>query len=307
MVCTASRKPKRLKNDEVGRRFARLSAARIEFIASDEFDQEDAAERILARELTPLRRMPTAKPAAGLQERLTRRLTEFELLPADEELDRFRRMNYWKHQAVICRARIDGRRPDAHSVRQLEAMLSQARELRDGLVQANMRLVISIAKQFADASNPLDDLISEGTMSLLRALEKFDYTRGFRFSTYATYAIRRNLYRFVLNRRKERARFDSRGAEIAETISEDALARTSETPWNDLQRRLAEILRQLDPREQLVIQARFGLGEKAEAETLQSLAARMAVCKERVRQLEKRALVKLRKMADQAALEDPGL
>src|SRR5690606_31001568 len=152
---------------------------------------------------TPLQRAPLAKLTRQQLNLETRSLTEFELLPADEERDRFRRMNYWKYRAMVRRARIDPRDPDAEAVREVETLLKNAQELRDGLVQGNMRLVVSIAKEFADANNTLDELISEGAVTLMKAVDKFDYSRGYRFSTYATYAIRRNLYRFVVNRGKE--------------------------------------------------------------------------------------------------------
>jgi RNA polymerase primary sigma factor len=298
---------RRVGKRAAARRFEELSAERIEFIDNDVFEQADAAEIVLARELTPVRYSNSASTSSGPKRtsRL-RRLADCELLPADEEAETFRRMNYWKHQACALRERIQQTEPSAKAVAELEGMLARARELRDRIVQGNLRLVISVVKKFVDANNSLDDLLSEGTMSLLRAVEKFDYARGFRFSTYATYAIRRNLYRFVVARRQDRTRFEARGADFADTSSDDAVGRITEERWHELHRRLSTILRRLDPREQMVISARFGLGDQADVETLQSLADRMGVCKERVRQLEKRAMMKLRKLAGEAALEELG-
>ncbi len=301
--CTKERRASRRGTREA---FERLSAERIEYIPNEAFDRGDAAEIVLARELTPLRMTIAATATTPRRVSRIRRLADFELLPRDEEAETFRRMNYWKHQAVTLRDQMKRTSPDAASVRDMETMLRRARELRDRIVQANLRLVISVVKKFVDANNTLDDLLSEGTMSLLRAVEKFDCARGFRFSTYATYAIRRNLYRFVVARRQERSRFERRAEEFAADLPDEAEGRITEGRWNELHRRLTTILRRLDPREQMVIRARFGLDDLAESETLQSLADRMGVCKERVRQLEKRAMLKLRKMAGEAALEDPG-
>lgn len=306
MVSASATPKRRSSRRETQQLLVRLRAERIDYIPNEVFDRPDAAEIVLSRELTPLRATGVTTATENRRVSRIRRLADCELLPPDEEAETFRRMNYWKHQASLLRERIQDHSPDAKTVRELELMLTRARELRDRIVQANLRLVISVVKKFVDANNTLDDLLSEGTMSLLRAVEKFDYARGFRFSTYATYAIRRNLYRFVVARRQERTRFESRTEEFAADLTDPAESRITEARWHELQRRLTTILRRLDPREQQVIRARFGLDELAEVETLQSLADRMGVCKERVRQLEKRAMMKLRKMAGEAALEDPG-
>lgn len=306
MIVSERTSKRRASRRETQETFARLSAERIEYIPNEVFERGDAAEIVLARELTPLKMTSAAAAQGSRRVSRIRRLADCELLPRDEEAETFRRMNYWKHQAVALREKLKCASPDAAAVRELETLLIRARELRDRIVQANLRLVISVVKKFVDANNTLDDLLSEGTMSLLRAVEKFDYARGFRFSTYATYAIRRNLYRFVVSRRQERSRYERRAEEFAAELPSEAECRITEERWNELHRRLTTILRRLDPREQMVIRARFGLDELAESETLQSLADRMGVCKERVRQLEKRAMLKLRKMAGEAALEDPG-
>jgi len=305
MATTVRRPNRRTSKREASDQFSQLQAARIEYIPNAVFDRSDAAELVLSKNLSPLKPTSNALAASRSSGRI-RRLADFELLPPAEEADTFCQMNFWKHQAVKLRAKINPQRPDPKLVEEAARMLRKAQELRDRIVQANIRLVISVVKKFVDAQNSLDDLLSEGVMSLMRAAEKFDYARGFRFSTYATYAIRRNLYRFVVARRQERARFEAPPADFVREWTEEAEAKITEERWHELNRRLGGILRRLDPREQMVIRARFGLDDCASPETLQSLADRMGVCKERVRQLEKRAMMKLRRMAGEASLEDPG-
>jgi RNA polymerase primary sigma factor len=161
-----------------------------------------------------------------------------------------------------------------------------------------MRLVISIVKKFVNPHNLFDDLLSDGIMALIRAVEKFDYDRGFRFSTYATQVVRRNAYRNVMARQKERTKvttsledgnFDFDDQETQGGISPDR--------WNLLRSKLTALLDKLDRREKLIVRARFSLGSHRRVQTLQRIADSLGVSKERVRQLEKRALEKLRELA----------
>src|SRR5438067_6141184 len=83
----------------------------------------------------------------------------------------------------------------AAEVEQLEAQISHGRQARRRLIEANLRLVVSIARRYMNRGIPLGDLIQEGNLGLLRAVEKFDYHRGFKFSTYATWWIRQAISR----------------------------------------------------------------------------------------------------------------
>jgi RNA polymerase primary sigma factor len=135
-------------------------------------------------------------------------------------------------------------------------------------------------------------------MALLRAIDKFDYDRGFRFSTYATQVVRRNSYRMVMTKQKERQK---QAASLEETgldvESPDRSSSIDDVRWEQLRSRLSNLLSLLDRREQLIIRARFSLGGHRKVQTLQRLADILGVSKERVRQLEKRALDKLRDLA----------
>ena len=121
------------------------------------------------------------------------RLCDKQLLTADEERELFRRMNYLKFRAAQLREEIDVDRPRSQLLEEAEQCLTEAAAVRAHIVQSNARLVVAIVKKFVSPQHSFDELLSDGMLTLLNAAEKFDYDRGFRFSTYATRAIRRNL------------------------------------------------------------------------------------------------------------------
>ena len=162
-----------------------------------------------------------------------------------------------------------------------------------------MRLVISIVKKFVNLQNSFDDLLSDGIVALIRAVDKFDVGLGFRFSTYATQVVRRNTYRRVMEKQAERQRsagsIHENGIDISDDQKESSM---SEARWHQLRSKLSLMLDHLDRREKLIIRARFSLGGHRRIQTLQRLADKLGVSKERIRQLEKRALDKLRSMVE---------
>jgi RNA polymerase primary sigma factor len=140
----------------------------------------------------------------------------------------------------------------------------------------------------------------------LRAVDKFDVGLGFRFSTYATQVVRRNSYRRVMEKQAERQRntgsIHENGIDISDDQKESSM---SEARWNELRSKLSTMLDDLDRREKFIIRARFSLGGHRRIQTLQRLADKLGVSKERIRQLEKRALDKLRRMVELTPLSEP--
>jgi RNA polymerase sigma factor (sigma-70 family) len=238
--------------------------------------------------------------------------------------------------------------------------LQRAIESRDQLTDSknifishNLRLVIRCAKNFRNQGVPFLDLIQEGNVGLIRAVEKFDYKRGYKFSTYAVWWIEQSLIRCVSNdsrtvripsplldqRRKlkkaeeshravhagepsatemiERLGIDTNDADdlrrsiagevstqafvgqnesmtLEETlVQEDGNEFGSEFDRNTLSHRIREIIPTLDEREQLVIEARFGLWGDT-PRTLRDIGTELGVSRERVRQIEQTALAQLR-------------
>jgi RNA polymerase primary sigma factor len=285
----------------LGEQWRRLRGQPIDWIANDFFDHPDAELRILGEallarwdggsSLSKSHRLKDLPPHLA-------RLCETRLLKPEEEAELFRRMNYLRHVAKRERDRLEVEGPSEAGVRRVRGLLQAADWHRDLIVRSNMRLVISIVKKFVNPHNLFDDLLSDGIMALIRAVEKFDYDRGFRFSTYATQVVRRNAYRNVMARQKERTKvttsledgnFDFDDQETQGGISPDR--------WNLLRSKLTALLDKLDRREKLIVRARFSLGSHRRVQTLQRIADSLGVSKERVRQLEKRALEKLRELA----------
>lgn len=296
-----------IKSPEVlAKSVKRMLAEEIEFMGRSDFASPDASSDIFADGLLlpdlgdPMNRTKTPDLPPHLA-----RLCEAKLLSAEEEHLVFSRMNYLKFRANQLRQELSQESPDCWTVRRIEALLKAADWYRDRMVKSNMRLVISIVKKFVNIQNSFDDLLSDGIVALLRAVDKFDVGLGFRFSTYATQVVRRNSYRRVMDKQKERQRVTLSVHEPGIDISDEHRSPSmSEERWQELRGRLSTMLDRLDRREKLIIRARFSLGGHRRIQTLQRLADKLGVSKERVRQLEKRALDKLRDMAELSPLPE---
>jgi RNA polymerase primary sigma factor len=205
----------------------------------------------------------------------------------------------------MLRSRLSPHELDEEVLNKAERFLAAADLIRDRIIRANMRLVISVVKKFVTPQNSFDDMLSDGIYSLMQAVDKFDYDRGFRFSTYAYRAIARNAYRAIIKRQREMVRFgtevDEAGLDAGAGVSESAMdVRT----WTRLRGLLSRIMDRLDRREQLIIRCRYALGAHRKVKTFQMIADRLGVSKERVRQLEQRAMSKLRSMAAELQMEE---
>ena len=273
------------------------------------------------------------------------------LLSMDEELDIAQRIERGK-QAGRHLEKLNGHDPALRV--QLEAQVRDGQEAREHLIKANTRLVVSVAKRYTRRGEPFLDLNQEGNLGLLKAVEKYEYQRGFRFSTYATWWIRqtisraiadqartirvpvhmvdqiRHLYRATheLEQKLGRAPTDEELAQLANLpikktnwmIQVSWLPLSLDSPINDedeeselgqfiedqntpsplqstygklLGEKIREVLDTLPPRESHVLRLRFGL-ENGRVHTLEEVGQKFGLTRERIRQIETRALRRLR-------------
>ena len=234
-----------------------------------------------------------------------RALCSTPILPPCEEIAAFRRMNYLKYRANTIRSSLDADRPNRDKLDMIDRLLQKATRIHDHIVRANVRLVISVAKKYIDTHNTFDDLFSEGIMSLLRAVDKFDVDRGFRFSTYATTAIRRQLYNYKTRDGRRRSTFHTNSEQpLLDSAFGAEEVTHRETAVITVNAALTEMLAHLDEREQIIVSGRFGLETSGKKVTFSSLGQKLNISKERARQILEQAVRKLRSIAGEFGLND---
>lgn len=290
---------------DLKRRAANLLRQEVEFIPNEEFLKAGAEKEILVPEPL-LEKLAVdedfAKLTRGMQPSLAR-FCECPLLTAEQERNFFRRLNFLRYRINCLRSKLNEKRPSRTAVERIEALIDEAERVRDYIIRANLRLVISIVRKHIGSQMTFDELLSEGCLSLSQAADKFDYSRGFRFSTYAYRAVSRKLYRAISDRFRLDSRFAT-GVDSAMFSSVEDESRTlSQDGRNEFMRQLlAQFLDKLDRREQLIIRSRYALGAHRCVRTFQNLGDRLGISKERARQLEQRAVSKLRDMAEEHGL-----
>jgi len=282
-----------------------IMALPLEFMDSLEFHGRNAAKKILTpmpHPETPTRRIKAPSGIPGYMAALY----DVPLLTREQEYHLFRKYNYLKFRAAKLRRTLNESHPSVRTMEQIEKFYQDAVVTKNLIVQANLRLVVSIAKRHLKSQEDFFQLISDGNMSLIRACEKFDYSRGNKFSTYASWSIIKNFGRTIPSEFKHRDRFRTAGEELFLATPDER------TDWyhqlSEQKRRETQvdaILHHLDDREQQIIIRRFGLNHLNEPLTLQEVGELMGVTKERVRQIEVRALNKLKEAAVLEKIDRP--
>jgi RNA polymerase primary sigma factor len=248
---------------------------------------------------------------------------------------------------------------------EMEALVQDERLARDALIKANTRLVVSIARRYIGRGVPLLDLVQEGNLGLMKAVEKYEYQRGFRFSTYATWWIRQSIVRAIADQGRtirvpvhmvdrlrqvykasqdmeqrlgrpptaqelavqmdldsEKLRWmlqvsqpplsletpvgEEEEGELGMYVEDVAAPSPAQTTYeNMLRERVDEVLATLTPREARVLRLRFGLGQDR-AYTLEEVGQKFGLTRERIRQIEGKALRRLRQPSRARLLSEYG-
>jgi RNA polymerase primary sigma factor len=319
----------------------------------EELKKEKANGKEAAQKLQEI--LPSPEPlrgeavdAVGLY---LKEMSRVPLLNNEEEVALAKRIEQAK-KAERKLANLNGRTPKEEK-QALRDLIKDGRAARNHLIQANTRLVVSIAKKYLGRGVPFLDLIQEGNLGLMKAVKKYDYRRGFRFSTYATWWIRqtitrsiadqgrtirvpvhmidriRQLYKVARRLEQELGRppkveelsdeldMDSRkvqwmlqvswlplslespigddeDSELGMFVEDDTTPPPSQTTYHKmLSEKIEEVLASLTPREARILRLRFGL-ENGRSYTLEEVGEKFGLTRERIRQIEGKALRRLR-------------
>ncbi len=157
---------------------------------------------------------------------------------------------------------------------EIDSIFAEAVATQDQIIRGNMRLVVSIAKRHVGQTENFFELVSDGKMSLMRAVEKFDFSRGNKFSTYASWAIMKNFARTIPDEHRHRDRFRTSHAEMFTAPKRIAATSTSrKRAQSQREDQMDQILERLDEREQKIIISRFGLRSRPRAPNARSKSA----------------------------------
>jgi len=231
-------------------------------------------------------------------------LYEVPLLTKDQEQHLFRQMNYLKHKLKkVCDrfgnpdGTVNAAKVRIEDLEAIERLLEQVSAVKDLLISCNMRLVVSIAKRHAGQTDNFFELLSDGNMSLMRAVEKFDYSRGNKFSTYASWAIMKNFARSIPEEKTRKERYVTGRDELFDVApdnrtDEHELLHTAEQAAS----RVNRLLEHLSERDREIVRLRAGL-DGSEPKTLEQIGQQLGITKERVRQLNVRIMKQLRDLA----------
>jgi RNA polymerase sigma factor RpoD-like protein len=285
------------------------------------------------------------------------------LLTAADEVDLAKRIEAGLYAGHLLAEESAKEAPSMSRRRDLRAVVIDGERAKDHLLRANLRLVVSLAKRYTGRGMPFLDLIQEGNMGLIRAVEKFDYTKGFKFSTYATWWIRQAISRAMADQartirlpvhlveqvnkmqRIRREMLQQLGREITDEelaheldidldrlqdlknnardlvsldqtvgadddaalgdfIADEGAASAHASVEFDLMRnQLAGVLDTLEHRERAVVRMRYGLDD-GNPRTLDDIGKAFGLSRERIRQIERETMAKLRHPSRAQSLRD---
>jgi RNA polymerase sigma factor (sigma-70 family) len=279
---------------------AREGSALVRFVPHPMFSLADANEQI--ERLKPRgfdENVPPLDPDGLLpQASSLGKLCEEPLLSREAEHYLFLRMNYEKFAAT----KSQGKTREAH--------LAQANAVRNRILLANLRLLVSLAGQFATRTVRTEDWVSEGVVPLVKAVELFDVSKGFAFGTYATHVLRNHFRRAGETRQKQHRRLSRLSESQLEFAADESVCASSQAELAQRQGDLAkECLAQLPKVDQTILRARFGFDDPASPKlrSFAEVGEAVGLSKERVRVRARRALELLKETAQERRWEYPEL
>jgi RNA polymerase primary sigma factor len=342
--------PKRSpKLNRMRRKLARQRVELSQLVRLLEFTQRIEEQLVAAMKKAKAEIVATEKETEKLSRSLERKRNPDEIKETEKKLRAAKRhLNQLEEQHKL---------PSVEIKRSVQNVLigdAEAQQAKKELVEANLRLVVSIAKKYTNRGLQFLDLIQEGNIGLMKAVDKFEYRRGYKFSTYATWWIRQAITRAIADQartiripvhmietinkliRTSRALVQELGREptseeiakkmdipaskvrkvlkiaqepisletpigeeedshLGDFIEDKTIQNPAEAVINiNLREITEEVLKTLTPREEKVIKMRFGLGPNGSEHTLEEVGQHFAVTRERIRQIEAKALRKLR-------------
>ena len=365
-----------MESDELDRLYEELEKAGIELqgaevlaapAESEEEFSEDAVEEVTKEELEDTESLAEGFAIDDPVRMYLKEIGKVDLLTPDEEVELAKKMQAGmeakeKIKELDERQR-NGEQIDEKEYQALRKAIRGGENAKRRLSEANLRLVVSIAKRYVGRGMLFLDLIQEGNLGLLKAVEKFDCTKGFKFSTYATWWIRQAITRAIADQARtiripvhmvetinkvirvsrqllQELGHDPQPEEIAEEMNmpvervreilkiaqepvsletpigeeedshlgdfipdDDALEPAEAASFTLLKEQLVEVLKTLTPREEKVLRLRFGI-EDGRTRTLEEVGKEFNVTRERIRQIEAKALRKLRHPSRSKKLKD---
>ncbi len=295
-----------LKREQL-RLVKRLLKAPLECQFHSAFEQPDAETELLA----PIPRAPTKPRRRRSSDDSGIHLLESAPQPDGQRERRlFLKLNYCRYRIMQVFERFAHKRLTLAAVAEVELWHRRAAETRSEIVAANVPLVLAMAKRTRVTSVDFAELISEGNMALLRAVDKFDCNRGFKFSTYACRAILKAFSRSAVRAARYRGHFPTEFDPALERS--DAMDRRRDEAEletiDELKAVLGRNTANLNDIERRVLMARFAIDQPtpesgaAEPKTLEQVGEMIGVTKERVRQIQNKALGKLRQILESGPL-----
>jgi RNA polymerase primary sigma factor len=276
-----------------------LSDQEIAFIPNDDFvstTEQDFAEldvQLYAEEDD----RPDPRDPRTAAESFLMTVEQSRILTKEGEQFLFKRLNFLRFRANALQATLQNKRKAKKTQIEIDRLLGEANDTREQIACANLRLITSIVRKLSKSPDEFDEFLAEANAILLNAIDKFDYGRGYRFSTYATHAVQRHTFRLIERQSKRRKR-ESADSELVQVAASRCMDDTGEmevlAAVNEI---VASFDTTLDERECYIVRGRFGLDGSGKGKSLRVIGDELGLSKERVRQLLQQSIEKLAEIA----------